>query len=644
VKHEKIIKEARERWDDSAAAEHDQRALFKHDTAFENGDQWSEKELQDRAGRPCIVINKVAGAVKQITGEARKNRPSIKIRPVDSLGDPKVAELFSGLIRNIENVSDAESAYDTGYENAVRGGYGYWRIITEYTDGFDQDIKIQRIVNPAAVYMDQSSICPQYSDAEYAFITEEISKKKYDRIYKGKRNDGVDQGVGEEQSGWFAKETVRVAEYFYKVPVRKYLFELMDGKTIEVENPDISTAEVSSIDSPSGSETVNIFTSNEYPEPIVFKRARKIKTNKIMWCKINGHEVLEGPTELPGKYIPIIFCAGEEVWIDGKRLFRSAVRHSIDAQKLYNWSRSNMVETLALAPKQPVALTQDEIEGYETEWQQAHSTPKAYILYNETGHGRPQPMTPSIPNTGAQREALVAADDIKATTGIYDASLGARGNETSGKAISARTQQANTATFVFVDNQARAIKYTAKVLVDLIPKVYDTQRVVRILNEDGSEAWAEVNATDPVSGQKINDLSVGKYDVVYDIGPDFATRRMEAADGLLKLAQTSPEYQSVLIPKIAKNLDWPGSVELGQELQELSKPQPPPPEEQAKIQMELQGRQLDLKEKEVELQGKGIELESKKLEVEKTRLEVLKVQKELAMPRQPTAEAGTGGK
>jgi hypothetical protein len=614
MKNEDILKIARERFEASASSEKDNRDAYVRDTKFENGEQWDDAEIADRAGRPCIVVNKVAGAVKQILGDARKNRPRIKVRPVDSEGDVPVAQLINSLIKNIENISDAESAYDTGFECAVKGGIGYWRIITEYADDtvFDQEIKIERIVNPMSVYMDQSSTRTDYADAEHGFICENVPTKRFKKEYPKAQPSNWESSIGDEHSDWISEDTVRVAEYFYKVDYTKEIFELTDGRVIEIRNAKKSTVDLP--DGQMGSRTANVVTGDGVSLPVEYRRSRKETAKKVMWCKINGHEILEGPTEWAGKYIPIIPCIGEETWIEGKRIFRSAVRHAIDAQKLYNWSRSNTVETLAMAPKQPYHLTPAEIEGHEDQWNEAHRKPQAYRLYNDVGNGRPQPSSPSIPNTGAYREAMVSSDDIKSTTGIFDASLGAQGNETSGRAILERKQQGSTASFIFSDNQARAIKYTAKVLVDLIPKIYDSERVVRLVNEDGSEAWARINVKDPVSGEVKNDLSVGRYDVTYDVSAAYATRREEAADGLLKVAQTAPQFLPAILPDIARNLDWPGAQELAGKLQQAQQQQVDP-NEKMKVESELKGKEIELQGKQLENQNKVLDLEMKKIEL-----------------------------
>ena len=586
-----IFKVALTRFSEGLSAEHDNRAMYKEDTKFENGEQWNEADLQNRAGRPSITINKTAGAVKQILGFARQNRPRIKVRPVDSAGDPGVAGLFTCLIRNLENVSDAEAAYDCGFEASIRGGWGFWRIITDYESekSFDQTVRIERITNPLTVVMDPFAQRADESDAMWGFITETMSEDKFKKEYPKAKITSWDHDDG-NMSDWFQSDSVKVAEYYYKQKYQAELFELEDGRVIEVENPEKT---VLTVEAEVGEQTAMFVTGEGLMVPARYIRSRKMDRYKVMWCKLTGGEILEGPTQWPGNFIPIVRSMGEELWVEGKKIYRSAIRHVHDAQRVYNWSRSNTVETLAMAPKQPYMLTPPEIDGHEDQWNEAHLKPKAYRLYNDAGLGRPQPSAPSIPNTGAYREAMVSSDDIKATTGIFDASLGAQGNETSGRAILERKRQGNTATFVFSDNHARAVKYTARILVDLIPKIYDTERVVRLLNEDGTEAWARINYTDPLTGVTFNDLSVGHYDVVYDAGPSYATRRMESAEGMIHLAQTAPQFAAVLIPKIAANMDWPGAQEIAQEMTQMMQSQSQPdPRVERKTELDLEGKEL----------------------------------------------------
>lgn len=639
---DELLRLARDRFELCQEGEADIREKADKDIKFDNGEQWEKEELSDRKGRPCPVINKVAGTNKQILGDARQNRPKIKVRPVDSGSDPFLAEVFTGLIRNIENVSDAESAYDYGHECAVRGGYGHWRVLTEYEDdSFDQQIKIKRLHNPFSVYFDPASVEQDYSDAKYCFITDELTKEEFEAQYPDA--DQVDWENTEQAAlSWIEGKKIRIAEYWWKEPVKRHLFELADGRVIEIKKPEIfdqpetppsqqmdpATGQIVEIPGQPASRWV---FGDGMPEPLQFRRERAVKGEQIKWAKLTGSQVLEGPQDWAGKYIPVVRELGEEVWIDGQRVLRSATRHAMDPQRLYNWGAANAIEVLAMGPKQPYLVTAKQVEGYEQEWSRAFRRPAPYLTYNSdpTAGGIPQRQSLDVSTNGITGFLMVASDDIKSTTGLFDASLGKQGNETSGRAIIARQREGDTATYVFADNQAKAIRYTGKILVDLIPRIYDTERVVRLMGDDlkksmgqgeqqqqitvapdGMSAWVKVNIIDPATGKVIaNDLSYGKYDVVVDAGPGYMTRRMEAADAMVQLAQIAPQALPVLIPRIAKNLDWPDAIEISEEIKQLAQPPPQPPD--PRIALEMEKGKLDLQGKQLDNQGKVIDIQSK---------------------------------
>ena len=639
---DELLRLARDRFELCQEGEADIREKADKDIKFDNGEQWEKEELSDRKGRPCPVINKVAGTNKQILGDARQNRPKIKVRPVDSGSDPFLAEVFTGLIRNIENVSDAESAYDYGHECAVRGGYGHWRVLTEYEDdSFDQQIKIKRLHNPFSVYFDPASVEQDYSDAKYCFITDELTKEEFEAQYPDA--DQVDWENTEQAAlSWIEGKKIRIAEYWWKEQVKRHLFELADGRVIEIKKPEIfdqpetppsqqmdqATGQIVEIPGQPASRWV---FGDGMPEPLQFRRERAVKGEQIKWAKLTGSQVLEGPQDWAGKYIPVVRELGEEVWIDGQRVLRSATRHAMDPQRLYNWGAANAIEVLAMGPKQPYLVTAKQVEGYEQEWSRAFRRPAPYLTYNSdpSAGGIPQRQSLDVSTNGITGFLMVASDDIKSTTGLFDASLGKQGNETSGRAIIARQREGDTATYVFADNQAKAIRYTGKILVDLIPRIYDTERVVRLMGDDlkksmeqgeqqqqitvapdGMSAWVKVNIVDPATGKVIaNDLGAGKYDVVVDAGPGYMTRRMEAADAMVQLAQIAPQALPVLIPRIAKNLDWPDAIEISEEIKQLAQPPPQPPD--PRIALEMEKGKLDLQGKQLDNQGKVIDIQSK---------------------------------
>lgn len=608
---EKILKLIRDRFEEAQSAEAEQREMMLDDMEFENGDQWDEmaKKERDEDGRPSLVINKVAGLVKTIIGDMRQNRPGIKARPVDSGSDPKVAEILTGLVRNIENVSSGDDAYDMAGEHAVRCGLGYFRITTDYTtdSAFEQDICIDRIENPFTVYRDPFSRKITGEDSRYYFVSERISREEYKERYPESEEVSFDE-MSDKDVSWIEEDELRIAEYWWVKEVDAEIAMLQNGMTVDLAEVDV-------------------------PPEMILKQ-RKAKRKKVQWVVTNGYEILEGPTDWSGKFIPIIPVCGEEVWIEGRRYYRSAIYHAKDPQRLYNWARSTACETLAMAPRQPWVTTPGAIAGFENDWAEANKRPLAYLLHND-GFAPPTRQGPTFPDNGSMSEAMASADDIKATTGIYDASLGARGNETSGRAIIARQQEGDTATFVFHDNLNKALKYAGKILVDLIPKVYDTQRVVRLLNPDGTEGWQTVNAQMP-DGSTMHDLSAGSYDVVVDTSANYQTKRLEAADSMAQFIQAFPPAAQVVGPRLAKNLDWPEADAIAQELAALSQGgQQNPQQQQAAMQqqqMAMQAQQAEMQAKVQQQQAKAqAEAQSAQLDAQKGQADIAKAQQELQL-------------
>ena len=611
-----LLDEIRERMKDSSASEADvmNRASYQDDVRFENGDQWDDKARRDRdeVGRPTVTVNKCAPVVKQILGDARQNKISIKVKAVDGDSDPKVARIYDGLISNIEKVSSADTVYDTSLGFAVRGGYGYFRIITEYSDedAFDQDIKFKRIVNPLSVYDDPECQNLDRSDRGWCFVTDTQTKESFKKEYPdSKIASGIEVGLGDQEKTWLADGTVMVAEYFRVVKIPEMLYLLETGKTLRESVIKKNGAEVIEDELNPGKKLLMI--GNDVIGTIV--KERKTKYPKVEWYKTNGFEILEGPIEFPSKYIPVVFVPGDEVWVEGKQILRSAIKWAKDPNRIYNWARSTAIETMAAAPRQPWLVTPGMIKGYEKFWEQANRKPLPYLLYNVDNGQIPQRQMGAIPDGGATQESMMSSDDIKSTTGIFDASLGAAGNETSGKAIIARQRQGDIGSFVFIDNLVSALEYAARVLVDMIPRVYDTKRIVRLLNPDGSEGWETINEIhiDPMTGDEtlLNDISVGKFDVAVTAGPSYSTKRQEAADQMLQLVSAAPEYRAILVPKIVKGLDFDGAEELSKEMVDATAGagQPPKP---------TQEEQLDIMNKVLTAEGKELVNTQRKMDIE----------------------------
>ena len=550
--------------------------------------------------RPCLTINKLPQHVRQVTNEQRQNRPTGKVIPADDRADVRVAEIFDGMVRHIEYISDADVAYDTACDNQVTYGEGYIRILTEYAreDSFDQDIKIGRVRNSFSVYMDPAIQDPCGADAEWCFITEDVSKADYERMFPDAApiSSLMSQGVGDQSlSQWLSEDMVRIAEYFYYEHEKATLNLYPDNITAFANTPQDKQLKAM------------------FGKPL---RSRVVDRKKVKWVKTNGFEVLE-ERDWAGKYIPVVRVIGNEFEVDGQLYVSGLVRNAKDAQRMYNYWVSQEAEMLALAPKAPFIGYGGQFEGYEMNWKTANTNNWPYLEVNPDvtdGAGSPLPLPqrapPPLAQTGLIQAKLGAADDIKGTTGQYDSSLGAQSNERSGRAILAREKQGDTGTYHYVDNLSRAIRHVTRQLVDMIPKIYDTARVARIVGLDGEVGMVRINPTQPEPVKEIRDEnglvidkiynpSVGVYDVCVTTGPGYMTKRQEALDAMSMLLQSNPQLWTVAGDLFIKNMDWPGAQEMAARFAKIIDPKVMEGEDQspemqmAKMQIEALTKELN---------------------------------------------------
>ena len=627
-----ILATARSRLDLAVSALSESREDEIDDLKFYAGSpdnhwQWPADVLATRGAvqgqtinaRPCLTINKLPQHVRQVTNDQRQNRPGAKVIPVDDKADVQVADIFNGMIRHIEYISDADVAYDTACENQVSYGEGYLRLLTEYCDDntFDQDIKIGRVRNSFSVYMDPTIQDPTGADAQYCFITEDITKDEYTRLYPDAAPITTLQslGVGDQSiSNWLNEDTIRIADYYY-IDYDRTTLNLYPGNATAFEG----TAEDTQLRA-------------MYGKP---KRTRESDRPRVKYCKINGYEILE-EREWAGKWIPVIRIVGNEFEVDGRLYVSGLVRNAKDAQRMYNYWVSQEAEMLALAPKAPFIGYGGQFEGYEEKWKTANTNNWPYLEINPDvtdGQGAvlplPQRAQPPMASSGLLQAKSGASEDIKSTTGQYNASLGMGSNERSGKAILARQREGDVGTYHYGDNLARGVRHVARQLVDLIPKIYDTQRIARIIGEDGETKMVKINPDQeqPVNKivddqgiviEKIYNPGVGKYDVVATTGPGYATKRQEALEAMAQLLQGNPQLWQVAGDLFVKNMDWPGAQEMAKRFAKTIDPKlmsdadENPELQAAQQQMEAMGQEMEQMHQMIQNVGKSIEMQNMK--------------------------------
>lgn len=548
-----FLRVATERLRYGLEADRENREADIDDRKFRAGEQWPEAVKQQRLNRPCLTINRTGQFVRQVTGDIRLNKPAIKISPAEG-GNPQTAEVIEGLVRNIERASKAQRVYVDAAEDAATGGMGYWRVLTEYAawDGWTQDICIRHIRNALGVVFDPDMTDQTGRDARWCFVYDDMPKEEYEALYPGSApgeiSDGDAGNEADTKRAWGAGDDklVRVAEYWELRNAPCTLFLMTDGSTMKDPKPEDLVAAAMQGNPP--------------------RQQRQGTCPAVFFSLIDGKRVLRAPEQRPGlERIPIVRVIGEEVRIGSRVVRHGLVRFLKDPQRIDNYAQSAMVERIALAPKAPYLATPKHLEGFEQEWRQLSVGNPNVLLYNPdplTPGGAPQRVAPAPVEPGLGQLALTASDNMKSVTGIYDASLGARSNETSGVAIDARKQEGDVGTYVYMDNLSDGITETGKIVVSLIPTVYDTPRTVQILGVNMKPQAVPVNGDMPMQGpdgQPVQQpkLTVGKYDVAVDTGPSFTTRRNAAVAGMTAYVQANPEMGPFLADVIARNSDWP---------------------------------------------------------------------------------------
>ena len=668
-----FLQAAQSRFKTVVDAESMLRQNMLEDLEFRASEQWPDniKSMREQDNRPCLTINRIPQFIRQVTNNQRASRPAVQVHPAGNVANVELSEVVQGIVRHIEDRSDADVAYTTAGDHQVTMGRGYVRVVTDYIDddpgSLNQEVKIKRVSNPFSIYMDPTAQSPDASDARYAFVVEDIPIAEYRFRFPDSELAELSEftAVGNQKPEWMPEGNIRIAEYFYIEETREEMVLVLGPDGEQQRYP---KALMQSTD------------PAELPPGVTIIAEREVTTRTVKWALINAVEVLQGNElgtagkEWPGKYIPIVPVLGDEINMNGVTDYRGIVRDAKDPQRMYNYWVSAETELIALAPRAPIVGAEGQFEGHESKWRTANVRNYPYLEYKPRtigGQLAPPPQRQTWePPIQAMTAAIAQSDnDLKSTGGFNDASLGVRGAQESGKAIRSRQQQDEMANSHYLDNLARAIRQVGRIIVDLIPRIYDTARVMRINGIDekprtvmvysgpDNQPNEEQEEQVPASVERIYDVASQQYDVTISVGPSFQTRRQEALDSLVQFVQAYPDVFPMIGDLLAENMDWPGAQQVAAR---LKKSLPPnlqddidqseiPPQVQAKMQgIEKQLKQVmqayqqakqaldtDQAKAQAQVQIKQAELSAKAAEQErdlqsKLQLEEIKQQGESA--------------
>ena len=622
-----VVKDAQKRFERTASWESSFRGHFIDDLKFAeadayNGYQWPNEIRRNRDvdQRPCLTINKVRQHNLQIINDAKQNKAAISIRPTGNQATYEAADALSGLIRHIEYQSNAPAAYDMASSFQVRGGFGVVRVATDFVgEDFDMEIFIRPIPDPLTVMFDPDSRQPDKSDARFAFVFDDIDRGDFGRIYPKYADYVPPLGFGGSTSGdWLGKDKVRICEYFFveaKEDTKvRYLDE--DGK--------LQTKMLSAIAEEKSKEVLD--------DPRT--RARTVVWTEVHWVLIVGDKIAEHKI-VPGIYIPLVPMIGEETIIQGIMDRKGHTRSLIDPQRMYNYWASAAVEYGALQTKTPWVAPVKAIEGLETYWNNANKQNISVLPYNHVDDGEggdPTALIPPPSRTPPPEQSNLYIQGIQQTreemmmvSGQYQAQMGQPSNERSGKAIQERQRQGDNATYHFIDGQASCIRQVGRVILGWIPHVYNSKRIVNILAEDGQsyevtidpaaeKAFEEKAAQAGFAAQKILNPNIGRYSVEADVGPGYATKRQEAANGMQQILTNAPELTSIFGDILLRNMDFPGADEAARRMERMVPPQAtgkgPSPQE-AQLTQQLQQLQQVLSQTMAKMASMALKLQGK---------------------------------
>ena len=634
---DKDVKDLRDMFQLDWDNDRENRSECEDDLSFVAGEQWdaADRNLRENAKKAVLTINRMPQFIRQVAGDLRLARPSIRVRPVGAGADEDLADVYNGLIRKIEQQSSHNQPYMQAVESAIRCGIGHFRIRTDYAKNnpFHQEAYMEPIHNPLAVTWDMGARAVTREDAEHCWVREALPKEAYKKMYDGATEADFGETEGNyHHEYWYEGDKILIAEYWYKQKGTAPFILLEDGSVMRLDRLPTNVSH-NTLDQtllmPDGTE-------------IGIEDTKDGEITLVKWKKMSGHEILE-TGDFPASEIPIIPVVGEEIHFDKKVIRSSLIRWARDPQRMYNLWRSVQTDTMASSPKAPYIVGASQIKGFERIWSRANTGDIPYLPYNDKDSvARPTREAPPPASSGMAQEIQLAAEDMKATTGIFDAGLGAQGNETSGIAIRQRQLEGDVSNNYFSENLRASLTRAGNILLEVIPQIYDSKRIVRVVSEDNSDEQIEINGVETLDGvsKAINDLTIGQYDLVVEMGPAFSTKRQEAIEGMRDLLQGIPG-SNMYVDIIAKNSDWPGKEEFAERAQKLLPPgileenveNLTDEEKLQKAQQQQQAQQLQQLQQQLQLADIQGDLREKAAKALKTENEAEKLELENLMSR-----------
>ncbi len=563
---DQFLRRAKSRFKLCVDGEQLQRKRSLEEVDFNSGNHWDGelRKQREAADRVVLEVNRTPQFLNQVANEQRMTRPQIIVRPTGEGSDPDTADIKQGIIRATERRYQAEEIRDDAFYGVLEKGWAYYRVVEDYENehSFRRIFKPVRINDDFSVYCDPNA--PNRIDAEFYFITDDMPVEEFRALHPESELAGLTEftPLGDEEKYWIGDGTIRTCEYYYKVREPMLLYNVGDDRgkfKDEMTDDDWLTV-----------------LRDEKGEPIYRQSSRE----RIFWAKISAKDVLDGNDSktagrrILGSHIPIIPVLGRKVRVEGRYVFCGMVRDAIQPCLASDYWLSAITEMVALGPKAPWIAAYKSIARYKEMWDTANIDNWSALYYDhvdESGNPLPAPSRQfgEVPIQGMTYILNYADEDLKRVMGIFNASLGAPGPETSGVAIGRRQQESDVANYNYIDNLKRSIAYEARVYLSLMRDVLTAPQVMDMVRPDGSTEKVLINKEfkDPATGEnKTYDMQAGDYDSEVEVGPSYNTRREEAAAGMTEYLKIDPQAAPLVGDLIVDNQDYPNKEQFKERL------------------------------------------------------------------------------
>lgn len=606
-------------------SEHIERA--RNHLTFLYVDQWDVniRQARESLSRPTMEFNKVTTIIRSILGEQRNNSPALTVRGVGKKVQQPQVDVVEGLIAQIHYESDADIVYQVASKHGLECGWGAARVVAEYEgpDTFLQCLRVKPIMDFQSAFWDPTAQEANKADGDYCGVYTVMSKERFKKMWPKVQNPQDVSGLTNNYYiRWNTRDTVMLAEIYYKEYYTKTLVQLSDGKEMdEKKAKEVMEMQEKFMEMNPEHELLG-FT------PLEIAQTREVQDYKIKHMKMVQNAILE-EVDYPGRLLPIPYFEGDSTIIDGEQIPIPYIQDAIDTQKLINYIGSEIAYAVLRSRKETVIGTPDNFAGFEDDWINPDRV-QGYLEFNyDRQGGKPEFITPPVFNASFMQAYNNSTQDLMQILGRFEESRGQETNAISGKAINARQRAANNPVNLYDDNNQRGIKQIGKILLDMIPHIYDTQRTIQVMGRDNKSKAVDVNVQKgynmtPDGGMEANvenDLTSGKYDIEIRVDGSYDAQQAEAMDILLRLCAINPAIANLIPDLIAEVSGLENTQQLVERLRTLvpaaiiakengepPPPPPPPPPVDPMVQIQQQGLQLTAQKNAADAQAKDKQL------------------------------------